>query len=464
MASERLFRSRHAALALAAASALPLCAAAQCVPQWSGYPGPFLSASVRSIATWDPDGAAPRPPMIIAAGNFHTAGSTYLGFVGLWDGSQWVSLAGGTNGTADAVATYTTGASEPPHAIFGGWFTEAGGQTVNGLGRFDGAGWQSVGGGVSIPGSSFTPTVYVLASHDGWLIASGAFTHAGNTHTGGLARWDGQQWHAFPIAPDGGADALSVIDDQLYLGGWFRTPGNPSVMTGMLRWTGSAWETIGTNYPQWDVLAFAKYRGHLFVGGLFTNQCCGYPPAPGEFIARLDGATWQPVGTGLNGPVRAMTVFDPDGPGPLPDLLIVGGAFSNAGGVPVNNIAAWNGSSWQPLGPGVSGTVRAMVIWRNQLAVAGGFWSAGGIPSPGLAFWGCPQPQPCYANCDQSTALPLLNVEDFTCFINEFASATGLTHGQQVMHYANCDNSTTAPVLNVEDFTCFINRFAQGCP
>jgi hypothetical protein len=30
--------------------------------------------------------------------------------------------------------------------------------------------------------------------------------------------------------------------------------------------------------------------------------------------------------------------------------------------------------------------------------------------------------------------------------------------------YANCDNSTTAPVLNVEDFTCFINKFAQGCP
>jgi hypothetical protein len=29
--------------------------------------------------------------------------------------------------------------------------------------------------------------------------------------------------------------------------------------------------------------------------------------------------------------------------------------------------------------------------------------------------------------------------------------------------YANCDGSTTAPILNVEDFSCFINRFAQGC-
>jgi hypothetical protein len=72
--------------------------------------------------------------------------------------------------------------------------------------------------------------------------------------------------------------------------------------------------------------------------------------------------------------------------------------------------------------------------------------------------------QGCYANCDQSTTTPILNVEDFTCFINEFAAATGLPHQQQLTHYANCDQSTTAPVLNVEDFTCFINSFAAGCP
>jgi hypothetical protein len=70
----------------------------------------------------------------------------------------------------------------------------------------------------------------------------------------------------------------------------------------------------------------------------------------------------------------------------------------------------------------------------------------------------------CYANCDGSTTPPILNVEDFSCFINEFAAAQGLPSGQQVTHYANCDESTTAPVLNVEDFSCFINKFAQGCP
>jgi hypothetical protein len=85
--------------------------------------------------------------------------------------------------------------------------------------------------------------------------------------------------------------------------------------------------------------------------------------------------------------------------------------------------------------------------------LAGGFW-AGAVGGA----------TPCYANCDQSTAVPVLNVDDFTCFINQYALAQSLPPAQQVAHYANCDGSTAAPVLNVDDFTCFINRYAAGCP
>jgi hypothetical protein len=74
-----------------------------------------------------------------------------------------------------------------------------------------------------------------------------------------------------------------------------------------------------------------------------------------------------------------------------------------------------------------------------------------------------PGAPPCYANCDQSTAQPVLNIDDFTCFVNEFARAQGLPHAQQVTSYANCDGSTSAPVLNIEDFNCFMNAFSNGC-
>jgi hypothetical protein len=73
-------------------------------------------------------------------------------------------------------------------------------------------------------------------------------------------------------------------------------------------------------------------------------------------------------------------------------------------------------------------------------------------------------PAGCYANCDSSTVQPVLNVDDFSCFVNEYALAVTLPPSQQISHYANCDGSTVEPVLNVDDFSCFINQYAQGCP
>jgi hypothetical protein len=62
---------------------------------------------------------------------------------------------------------------------------------------------------------------------------------------------------------------------------------------------------------------------------------------------------------------------------------------------------------------------------------------------------------PCYANCDSSTTAPILNVQDFTCFLQRYAAGES---------YANCDQSTEVPVLNVQDFTCFLQSYAAGCP
>jgi hypothetical protein len=69
----------------------------------------------------------------------------------------------------------------------------------------------------------------------------------------------------------------------------------------------------------------------------------------------------------------------------------------------------------------------------------------------------------CYANCDESIVEPVLNVEDFICFVGRLAEGLMLPPEQQVGHYANCDGSTAPPVLNVEDFLCFMSEFAAGC-
>jgi hypothetical protein len=60
----------------------------------------------------------------------------------------------------------------------------------------------------------------------------------------------------------------------------------------------------------------------------------------------------------------------------------------------------------------------------------------------------------CYPNCDQSTLAPILNVNDFVCFLGAFATGES---------YANCDGSGIEPVLTANDFQCYLNAFVAGC-
>ena len=77
--------------------------------------------------------------------------------------------------------------------------------------------------------------------------------------------------------------------------------------------------------------------------------------------------------------------------------------------------------------------------------------ASGGLSGPNFLVF-LPR---CWANCDGGTASPLLNVNDFVCFLSRFTAGDA---------YANCDASTLPPTLNVNDFACFASLFAAGCP
>jgi hypothetical protein len=96
-------------------------------------------------------------------------------------------------------------------------------------------------------------------------------------------------------------------------------------------------------------------------------------------------------------------------------------------------------------------------VYRATPIVGGGVnfeLVQGGISAQHIGVLVESAPATCYANCDQSTTVPFLNVLDFNCFLNQFSAGAS---------YANCDGSTIPPVLNVLDFNCFLNRFSQGC-
>ena len=95
-------------------------------------------------------------------------------------------------------------------------------------------------------------------------------------------------------------------------------------------------------------------------------------------------ATWSAVGSGVElgdaygRGVHALTVFD-DGGG---QALYVGGKFTNAGGVPADGLARWNGSTWSAVGTEmpVSVDVRALTVFDDGTGpalYAGGSGSIG---------------------------------------------------------------------------------------
>lgn len=137
----------------------------------------------------------------------------------------------------------------------------------------------------------------------------------------------------------------------------------------------------------------------LYVGGTFVTA--GGVAATG--IARWDGASWSAVGDGITlgvadftSGVYALEIFD-DGSGPA---LYAAGKFAAAGGVTVDGVARWDGTSWAALGEVEAGgapspltpfIVRALEVFDDgtgpALYAGGVFTEAGVASSTRLARW-----------------------------------------------------------------------------
>jgi uncharacterized membrane protein len=247
---------------------------------------------------------------------------------------------------------------------------------------------------------------------------------------------------------------------------------------GINDWLAEAIDENGVIYgTYWDAAAVArscKWEG----GNVSTVETQGLPS---RIFATSPSGTYQ-VGRIIPGAIRAM-LHDQTSAAILPTVpgfnncaafgvndhgTAVGWGFqgSNAWAYDGSTRAAiWmNGAYLDPathLAPTANWTALNMA-WRvNTAGQIAGWGTTTTGHQRGFVLTPCGE---CYANCDESTTAPILNVDDFTCFINEFAQAQSLPHAQQLEHYANCDQSTIAPALNVDDFTCFINQYGAGCP
>lgn len=86
--------------------------------------------------------------------------------------------------------------------------------------------------------------------------------------------------------------------------------------------------------------------------------------------------------------IAGMTMWDPDGAGPLPAKLVIAGSFATAGGVAAANLASWDGVKWEAIGGGTNGYLAAVVALADgRLVVAGKFTLAGEVSVSNIAMW-----------------------------------------------------------------------------
>src|SRR5262249_31012347 len=97
--------------------------------------------------------------------------------------------------------------------------------------------------------------------------------------------------------------------------------------------------------------------GQFDTAGQVTARC----------LAKWNGSAWSRLGSGIIDPyttawIGSLALMGSD--------LYVGGRFTNAGGVTVNNVAKWNGSAWSAVG-GLNGHVSALAVIGTNLYASG---------------------------------------------------------------------------------------------
>ncbi len=224
--------------------------------------------------------------------------------------------------------------------VVGGGFSIVGTNTRDML-QFDGTSWEAVCNGCLQGGLD---AVGGLAEYQGELYVGGIFYYASGNAGQGIMRWDGEDWNSVGPVGDGiqlndNSDAYSpdlswmkVRDGLLYIGGSFRSVGHVPTPAGICTWDGAEFcvlegEPFSIYYAPFDF-----YHDTLYGGtseGLDDPAMRGVIRYLGELCANTTGVeeetatapglqvTWSSPGVltllGLSDGQHTLKVYDAQG-------------------------------------------------------------------------------------------------------------------------------------------------------
>lgn len=266
-----------------------------------------------------------------------------------WNGSSWNSVGAGLNNDVYALAVYNG-------SLFaGGIFTYS--NLFSGhIMRWDGNDWWQLGNnGIDLQGSK----VHALAVYENELYVAGNFVSIeGDTNLSGIARWNSSIWNSVgPKGINGVVSSLGIFGNELYAGGPYFTLAGGVAVNELAKWNGTIWNSVGSgvkdaNAEEGNISSFAEYHNELYAGGIFLTL----DQDTIKSIARYNGATWIPVGSGVDStgiPIDTIIWYGSDTTLYFPpheinafiefnDELYAGGSFNMIGGVVAHNIAKWS--------------------------------------------------------------------------------------------------------------------------
>ena len=243
------------------------------------------------------------------------------------------------------------------------------------------------------------------------LYAAGHFNNAGTAETRCIARWDGARWRAagrditvwydrtYGDAHPTWGKQVYYCNGDLYVT-LYRSQNYIYRLTAQGTWEELFAGTIlgcdenGVLYIEsWGDLSI--YDGtektglscpyYMDASCMAVSEGITYFAGSGDFagsislVAAWDGTSWTRIDGDINGRVNTIAVNS--------SSIYIGGSFSSAGGVSINNIAKWNGSAWSALGSGLDDEVLCLCIDDGTVFAGGSFNSSGQTQVNHVARW-----------------------------------------------------------------------------
>lgn len=209
------------------------------------------------------------------------------------------------------------------------------GVSVNGIAKFVNGSWQPLGNGLYGTMSTSLPRSEPaqMCVYNGDLVVVGNFKSAGSSIVNGVAKWNGTQWTSMGAGFDYVVKTACVYDGDLYIGGEFTGSGFTPLFY-FAKWDGTQWTNAGRYFDN-RVLELKVVDNKLFIMGDFQsmiqNQVGSTPALRG---AVYDSFGWRDMDGGADSDILAIETY---GTG-----VIVGGGFVVVGNaLPYRRLALW---------------------------------------------------------------------------------------------------------------------------